>query len=245
MNHGDDFVIEEEEFDFPSKESLKDWRPDFNPSFFGIEEDREEIPTMPFEHDDLPSINPPGVVQPKSKLFNNEIMGQSTADSLNSISDSSKGGCRCKKSQCMRLHCQCLLNQNFCSPSCRCVDCINTEENAEVRQFVMEKTKIIFPQAFESKLKTTEDEQKINVVGCKCRMGCQKRYCECFKMGVGCSPICKCESCKNNFVDLPKEEISEIFLPHRRKKHKLMMQNAVGDDSNEIKVVFQPYVRPK
>mgnify|MGYP003588829614 CR=1 FL=1 len=242
MDGEEDFRMEEELFEGGGEnDSLRNWVPEFDPSGFGAA--NGDFPEEEFE---VEEAGGPELLTPKTRLFAVEGGGQSTADSASSATElGSRGGCRCKKSQCMRLHCQCLLNQRYCSPACRCVDCINTPANDEVRRFVVEKTKLIFPQAFQSKVKLTEDSQRVNVVGCKCKMGCQKKYCECFKMGVSCSPICRCESCQNSFIDLNKKEISEIFLPHRRKKHKLMLQESAEFDSKEFAVVFQPYVRPK
>ena len=44
-------------------------------------------------------------------------------------------GCNCKKSKCLKKYCECYSNGLGCSPSCKCVDCSNTEANAKLRLF--------------------------------------------------------------------------------------------------------------
>ena len=34
-------------------------------------------------------------------------------------------GCNCKKSNCQKKYCKCHVNGNYCSESCKCVDCKN------------------------------------------------------------------------------------------------------------------------
>lgn len=34
--------------------------------------------------------------------------------------------------------------------------------------------------------------------GCNCKKsGCQKKYCDCYNMGLECTDNCKCEGCRN------------------------------------------------
>ncbi|XP_058764004.1 CRC domain-containing protein TSO1-like [Vicia villosa] len=46
---------------------------------------------------------------------------------------------------------------------------------------------------------TLRKKRKIHKSGhCQCRKAsCLRKYCECFKGGVGCSPSCKCQGCEN------------------------------------------------
>jgi hypothetical protein len=39
--------------------------------------------------------------------------------------------CHCKKSQCLKLYCDCFANGAFCS-GCACLDCRNVEANTQV-----------------------------------------------------------------------------------------------------------------
>jgi len=55
--------------------------------------------------------------------------------------------------------------------------------------------------------------------GCGCsNSGCSKRYCECFKFGVACTPRCKCKKCDNWNHCLPpgEREVSSVAAPVRK-----------------------------
>lgn len=40
---------------------------------------------------------------------------------------SADASCRCPKSRCLKLYCDCFRSQSVCSSTCACVDCLNTE----------------------------------------------------------------------------------------------------------------------
>ncbi len=44
-----------------------------------------------------------------------------------------KTTCNCSRNNCLRLYCQCFKTLGYCSPSCGCINCFNTEDKEEVR----------------------------------------------------------------------------------------------------------------
>lgn len=67
-------------------------------------------------------------------------------------------GCTCKRSQCIKLYCECFLKQGFCSPACCCEDCFNMEENEEEIVKIRNKITARNPHAFQNKLKVTDED---------------------------------------------------------------------------------------
>jgi len=110
--------------------------------------------------------------------------------------------CNCKKSQCLKLYCECFANKVFCQ-GCNCVNCANIEENRMERDKAMKATLERNPIAFDPKIAKEEDEEITDPLlrhtrGCHCKKsGCQKKYCECYQSGAKCTALCKCELCKN------------------------------------------------
>ena len=132
-------------------------------------------------------------------------------------------GCNCKKSKCLRMHCSCFKTEGFCGPSCSCEGCINQPQFEEARAFVIKKTKEINPLAFENKF-AVGVSTRVNLQGCRCsKNNCQKRYCDCYKEGVGCFELCSCVNCLNGKDSKAKESSfrKKIF----RKKHRIIISN--------------------
>lgn len=109
--------------------------------------------------------------------------------------------CKCSKSQCLKLYCDCLASGFFCV-GCNCVGCLNTEENAQQRAQAMERISTRDSRAFKPKgrlVKTEGSVQTIHNRGCNCaKSKCSKKYCECFGIGAKCSSKCNCVGCRNS-----------------------------------------------
>jgi hypothetical protein len=173
--------------------------------------------------------------------------------------------CKCKKSKCLRLYCACFQNGGVCGETCSCTGCFNKEEFKKVREFVIKKTKEINPLAFKNKYQklATEKEDKGKVFhtrGCRCKkIKCDRNYCECFKGGVKCSNMCKCDGCDNCQVKLERDDLIQIYQKKRRKKHKIVIGKTSENGENDIEknvqtdqqtqpvnyVTFVPYKKNK
>jgi hypothetical protein len=141
---------------------------------------------------------------------------------------SSRIGSRCRKSKCMRLHCRCFKDLEYCAKFCKCLDCLNTISHQSARDFVIKKTAEINSNAFINKFSVipSNNKKSVYIEGCLCKTGCNRNYCECFKNGAGCSLICKCANCQNAFLALPREELRSLAKPAIRKKNRIEIRNS-------------------
>ena len=109
--------------------------------------------------------------------------------------------CNCKKSKCLKLYCECFAAGQSCE-GCNCVGCHNLEQYENERKKAMAQIAKKNPKGFNRRMEINEHRNKHEIshkgTGCNCsKTGCLRNYCECFKMGVGCGPSCRCEGCGN------------------------------------------------
>jgi hypothetical protein len=73
--------------------------------------------------------------------------------------------CKCTRSRCLMLYCDCFQAGQVCTPSCVCVSCKNTRNQSKAGGLRFDAIEAILwrrPDAFEYKPRKTED-------GCKCK----------------------------------------------------------------------------
>ena len=130
--------------------------------------------------------NIPQILDKKMSIDLNENQNNNFQNNKNEI------GCNCKNSFCLKRYCECFTRMKYCNSSCQCKNCFNTnlhekERNEAIKNYIS-KSPISF--------------KKINIdmnnLSCFCKKSnCLKKYCECYQMGMKCSPNCKCIDCKN------------------------------------------------
>lgn len=122
-----------------------------------------------------------------------------------------KNKCKCSKSKCLKLYCECFANGRTCI-GCSCEDCLNTEENESYR-------KIVYKQIIQKNPKAIQKIKSIKKSWtCKCKnSNCQKNYCDCYQNGKFCSSKCKCVDCKNKTKI--KKNTRHSLGPHSKIPH--------------------------
>ena len=93
--------------------------------------------------------------------------------------------CSCSSGKCLRLYCECFINQTYCSSDCVChTSCQNAICNLN-----------------ENKKKREEAYTNHQDAFCSCKSTkCLKKYCECFKQNLLCSDACTCLKCENCLI---------------------------------------------
>jgi len=145
--------------------------------------------------------------------------------------------CKCKKSNCLKLYCACIANEQFCV-DCNCVCCKNIPANEVSRNEALSQIKQKNPKAFKKK---TNNNQKSKIVieitkndmefSCKCsNSGCIQKYCECYKSNTRCSDKCGCKHCKN-LKDTPYDTLNINHL-HQESHIKVKAGGNVPDFKN-------------
>ena len=95
--------------------------------------------------------------------------------------------CKCKKTHCIKSHCECFLSNLGCNANCECLDCANWSETTKA------KKKLHSP--------TTPRKEGRSGHSCQCKKtSCIKNYCECYQSGLKCGEGCHCMDCQNRGV---------------------------------------------
>ncbi|GMI34154.1 hypothetical protein TrCOL_g13131 [Triparma columacea] len=108
--------------------------------------------------------------------------------------------CKCKKSKCLKLYCECFAAHVYCTPgACRCNECNNLSAFEATRVGAIESALARNLNAFTNKVTKAEKRASMTTsTGCNCRKSlCLKKYCECFFTGMLCTSECKCVNCEN------------------------------------------------
>jgi Tesmin/TSO1-like CXC domain, cysteine-rich domain len=131
--------------------------------------------------------------------------------------------CRCQKSGCLKLYCECFATGILCSAYCNCVSC----HNDGAKQHQHHRNKAILsclennPNSFRpggqvARETAPEDSPPISIkqarfdAPCNCtKSRCLKKYCQCFGRGLYCKTYCGCSQCYNVRGNKEREQLSK------------------------------------
>ena len=140
--------------------------------------------TVVTRNNDDQEYSPPSTVVVAKKSLplaeNNNVL---VRHNVRTFADDERVSCKCKKSQCLKLYCDCFQQNLMCTADCECEKCKNTEANDRPggsRAMAVAEIMLRRPDAFKPRKRDAEE-------GCKCKKNkCLKKYCICFNQGFKC-----------------------------------------------------------
>ena len=130
-------------------------------------------------------VNTSALISPMPRSANGRTIPVVTGPSIGSGKKPNQGSkrppCKCKKSRCLKLYCDCFGANAYCHAGCRCLDCHNQPGFEALRTKAMKEIKSKNPNAFKPRLEVPTEVAGAGQhnMGCKCsKTGCLKKYCE-------------------------------------------------------------------
>ncbi|KAK0572110.1 hypothetical protein LWI29_026333 [Acer saccharum] len=118
--------------------------------------------------------------------------------------------CNCKKTQCLKLYCDCFAAGIYCADSCTCQGCRNRPEYEDTVLETRQQIESRNPLAFAPKIVQHANDIPVNNGA-----------------NVGCSDGCRCEGCKNSYGRKEDYVRSEEMLGNRacKERSEVMFDN--------------------